>query len=142
MTLTCRPCQKLLRRVPFCYLQRAQRWWTACPGKWWAWCYMDAACATALCARSRCEAESTQAIQLSARAAAYWPLTPYHPRPRLTALSLLSPGAVVKEEAEGAEQTLCAGFDDGSLRRFNRRELLVILVVVAYFTSRIGDPPH
>ena len=32
VTLTCRPCQKLLRRVPFCYLQRAQRWWTACPG--------------------------------------------------------------------------------------------------------------
>ena len=45
------------------------------------------------------------------------------PRPRLTALSLLSPGAVVKEEAEGAEQTLCAGFDDGSLRRFKVTDL-------------------
>ena len=45
------------------------------------------------------------------------------PPPRLTALSLLPSAANAASTSTGGRHMLCAGFDDGSLRRFAMTDL-------------------
>ena len=46
------------------------------------------------------------------------------PQPRLTALSLL-PSAANADSSSASGHMLCAGFDDGSLRRFSVADLML-----------------